>query len=345
MKAVQLTAIRRLEIAELPKPQIENDDEVLVRVKAVGVCGSDVHYYAQGRIGTNKVQFPYRIGHECSGIVEQTGSKVTRVKVGDEVTVNPAQSCGRCEQCRMGRENTCRNLKFLGTPGEGPGCLCEYIIMPQSSLFDVTGKMTLETAVLCEPFTIGLYAVQQAGIKNGNTVAIFGAGPIGLSCMVAAKTAGAARIYVTEKISARIKAAKEHGAVWAGNPDEQDVAGAILSQEPNGVDVALECAGQQNTLDEAVSVLRPGGVLALVGIPVFEKFSFSAEAIRRKEITIVNIRRQNRCDEKAIKLITSGRVKIDFMLTHRFELAEICKAFEIVESYRDGVIKAVIELS
>lgn len=344
MKAVQLTAIRRLEIAELPKPQIENDDEVLVRVKAVGVCGSDVHYYAQGRIGSNKVQFPYRIGHECSGIVEQIGSKVTRVKVGDEVTVNPAQNCGRCEQCKMGRENTCRNLKFLGTPGEGAGCLCEYIVMNERSLFNVSGKMPLEIAALCEPFTIGVYTVQQAGIKNGDTVAIFGAGPLGLSCMVAAKAAGAQRIYITEKIPARIKAAKENGAVWAGNPDEQDVVKDILSQESGGVDAAIECAGQQSTIDQAIRVLRPGGILAIVGIPEFDKFSFTAEAVRRKEITLLNIRRQNRCDEKAIGLITSAQAKIDFMLTHRFELAEICKAFEIVEGYRDGVIKAVIEL-
>ncbi|MFA5784276.1 MAG: alcohol dehydrogenase catalytic domain-containing protein [Phycisphaerae bacterium] len=344
MKAVQLTAIRRLEIAELPKPQIENDDDVLVRVKVVGVCGSDVHYYTQGRIGTNKVQFPYRIGHECSGIVEQIGNNVTRVKVGDEVTVNPAQNCGRCEQCKMGRENTCRNLKFLGTPGEGAGCLCEYIVMNERSLFNVSGKMNLEIAALCEPFTIGLYAVQQAGVKNGNTAAIFGAGPLGLSCMVAAKAAGAQRIYITEKIPARIKAAKEHGAVWAGNPDEQDVIEGISKHEPNGVDVALECAGQQSTIDQAVRVLRPGGILAIVGIPEFDKFSFTAETVRRKEITLLNIRRQNRCDEKAIKLITSGLAKIDFMLTHKFPLARTADAFELVEAYRDGVIKAVIKL-
>jgi L-iditol 2-dehydrogenase len=343
VKAVQLTGIRRMEIAKLPQPRIERDTDVLVRVKVVGVCGSDVHYYVDGKIGSNKVEYPYRVGHECSGIVEQVGKAVNKVKVGDEVVVNPAQNCGQCDQCRMGRENTCRNLRFLGTPGEGPGCLCEYIVMPQRNLFDITGRMTLETAAICEPFTIGVYAVQQSGIKEGSSAAIFGAGPIGLSCMVAAKAAGAERIYVTEKVEARCKAALEHGACWVGNPDEQSVVNGICSQEPQGVDVALECAGQQSTLDEAIEVLRPGGVLAIVGIPRFERVSFRADTIRRKELTILNIRRQNQCDEKAIELITSGRAKIDFMLTHRFTMEQAAEAFDMVEGYRDGVIKAVIE--
>jgi L-iditol 2-dehydrogenase len=344
MKAVQLTNIRRMEITDLPMPRIERDTDVLVRVRVVGVCGSDVHYYVDGKIGSNKVEYPYRVGHECSGVVEQTGKAVDRVEVGDEVVVNPAQSCGQCDQCKMGRENTCRDLRFLGTPGEGPGCLCEYIVMPQKNLFDITGRMTLEMAALCEPFTIGVYAVQQASVKESSIVAIFGAGPIGLSCMVAAKAAGAERIYVTERVEARCKAALENGACWVGNPDKQNVVNDICSQEQQGVDVALECAGQQSTLDEAIEVLRPGGVLAIVGIPRFERVSFRADAIRRKELTILNIRRQNRCDEKAIELITSGRAQIDFMLTHRFAMEQAAEAFDMVEGYRDGVIKAVIEL-
>jgi len=344
VKAVQLTGIRQMEIAELPRPPIECDTDVLVRVKVVGVCGSDVHYYVEGQIGSNKVEYPYRVGHECSGVVEEAGKAVNKVKVGDEVVVNPAQSCGRCDQCRMGRENTCHNLRFLGTPGEGPGCLCEYIVMPDRNLFDITNKMSLETAALCEPFTIGVYAVQQAGVGQGGSIAIFGAGPIGLSCMVAAKAAGAERIYMTEKVESRCKAATENGACWVGNPDKQSIVEGICSQESNGVDISLECAGQQSTIDEAIEVLRPGGILAIVGIPRFERFSFRADTIRRKELTILNIRRQNGCDEKAIELITSGRAKIDFMLTHRFAMEQAAEAFDMVEGYHDGVIKAVIEL-
>jgi threonine dehydrogenase-like Zn-dependent dehydrogenase len=162
--------------------------------------------------------------------------------------------------------------------------------------------------------------------------------------MVAAQAVGAEKIYMTEKIDARSKVALDNGASWVGNPDEQNVAEAISSQEPLGVDAAMECAGQQSTLDEAIDVLRPGGILVIVGIPRFDRFTFAVDKLRRKEITIVNIRRQNRCDEKAIELITSGKAKIDFMLTHRFELDQAKKAFDLVDGYRDGVVKAVIEL-
>jgi L-iditol 2-dehydrogenase len=333
-----------MELAELDKPRISSDTDVLVRVKVVGVCGSDVHYYATGAIGSNKVTYPYRVGHECSGVVEDMGEKVTRVKSGDEVAVNPAQSCGQCDQCKMGRENTCRNLRFLGTPGEGPGCLCEYIVINERSLFNISGKMNLRTAALCEPFTIGVYAVQQTKLKSESTLAIFGAGPIGLSCMIAAKTTGAKNIYMTERIVDRCKIAKDNGAVWVGNPDKENVIEGIASQQPLGVDVAFECAGEQSTVDEAIEVLRPGGILAIVGIPRFERYSFIADKARRKEITILNIRRQNRCDEKAIELVGSGKAKIDFMLTHTFDIDEAKEAFDTVEGYRDGVVKAVIEL-
>jgi len=344
MRAVQLTGIRRLEITDLPKPQIKRPSEALVRVKIVGVCGSDIHYYAEGRIGSRVVKYPYRIGHECSGVVEAVGKAVTRVKVGDEVVVNPAQSCYECDQCRMGRENTCRNLRFLGTPGQGDGCLCEYIVMSERSLFNISGRMSLDTAALCEPFSIGVYSVQQGFVKAGSRLAIFGCGPIGLSCMVAAKAAGAERIYMTDRIDARCEVARKHGACWVGNPDRQDVAEAICSDEPAGIDAALECAGQQSTLDETVEVLRPGGRLVIVGIPRLDCVSFAIDRIRRKEITIVNIRRQNRCEEKAIDLVAGGKAQIDFMLTHKFPFEKTTDAFELVEAYRDGVIKAIIEL-
>lgn len=344
MKAAVLTGIRQMEITDVPEPVIEKPNEVLVRIKVVGVCGSDVHYYVDGKIGSQIVEYPYRVGHECSGIVEKVGSEVTHVKPGDEVVVNPAQSCYQCDQCLMGRENTCRNLKFLGTPGQGPGCLCEYLVMNQRSLFNITGKMSLATAALCEPFTIGLYSVLQAGISGGEKIAILGSGPIGLSCLVAAKSFGIETAFVTDKIEKRTHVALSAGAFWASNPDKQNVIEGIYSRTKSGVDVAFECAGEQSTLDEAVEVLRPGGTLVIVGIPRTRRVSFSIDRLRRKEISIVNIRRQNQCDEKAIELVSTGKANIDFMITHTYSLEDTKTAFDLVESYSDGVIKAMIEL-
>jgi L-iditol 2-dehydrogenase len=343
MKAAVLTDIRQMEIRDVPEPNIENDSDVLLKIEVVGVCGSDVHYYETGRIGSQIVQYPFIVGHECSATVKAVGGSVTRVKAGDQVVVEPAVSCHECGQCKKGRENTCYKLRFLGTPGQGDGCLCEYIVMPQESCFPTNGAITLEQAALCEPFTIGVYSVKQSQISRNAKVAILGSGPIGLSCMAAARAQGAETIYMTDKLDYRVQIAKEAGATWAGNPERENIVKAILQREPHGMDIVYECAGQQETLDEAVELLAPGGKLMLIGIPRSEQVSFSIDKLRRKELTLINIRRQNKCTQTAIDLIASGKVDIDFMITHRFKLDQTKDTFDLVAGYRDGVVKALIE--
>jgi L-iditol 2-dehydrogenase len=343
LKAIVLTGLKKLEFVDVPQPKITGDTDVLLKIAAVGICGSDVHYYETGRVGTQVVTYPYRIGHECSATVVQIGKAVKNIKIGDKVVVEPAVSCHNCDQCRMGRENTCRNLKFLGTPGQGEGCFCEYMVMPQENCLVVNDKLTLIQAALCEPFTIGFYSVKQGQGPCSDKIAILGSGPIGLSCMTAARLQGAKKIYMTDKISSRLAVAKNNGADWVGNPDESDIVKQISKLEPLGIDVVYECAGRQSTIDEGIELLRPGGKLVLVGIPREDRISFSIDKIRRKEITIINIRRQNRSTEEAIELLASKKVNIDFMITHKFKFEDSIKAFKIVAGYKDGVIKAMIE--
>lgn len=343
MKALVLTGLKRLEFVDVPQPQIKNDTDVLLKIVAVGVCGSDIHYYEDGKVGTQVVIYPYRIGHECSAIVEQVGKGVKNINVGDKVVVEPAVSCHKCEQCKMGRENTCRNLKFLGTPGQGDGCLCEYLVMPEENCFVINNKLSLIQAALCEPFTIGVYAAKQGYSKKYEKIAILGSGPIGLSCMTAAKLLGAKKIYMTDKLDYRLAVAKKQGAHWTGNPDKSDIVKEINKIEPLGVDTVYECAGQQSTIDQALEILRPGGKLVLVGIPRESRISFSIDYARRKEITIVNIRRQNRTTEESIELLASKKANIDFMVTHKFAFKDAIKAFEIAAGYKDGVLKAMVE--
>ncbi len=344
MKAAVLTGIRQMEIADVPKPVIKNDTDVVLKIEVVGVCGSDVHYYRTGRIGSHVVTYPYLVGHECSATVEAVGKKVKHVKPGDEVAVEPAISCHECPQCKMGRENTCLELKFLGTPGEGNGCLCEYIVMPEENCLATKGRISFEQAALCEPFAIGVYTIKQSRLAQNAKTAILGSGPIGLSCLVAAKIQKAGKIYMTDKLDYRVDFAKKTGATWAGNPDKEDIVKAILEQEPSGVDVACECAGSQETIDQAIELLRAGGLLMLVGIPEVERVSFAIDKIRRKEITIINVRRQNRCTEEAMELVAAGSAGIDSFATHRFKLEQAKDAFDLVADYRDGVIKAMIKL-
>jgi len=344
VKAIVLTGIRQMEMANVPEPTIKKDDEVLLKVEVVGVCGSDVHYYEAGRIGSQIVEYPFVVGHECAATVEAVGSAVTRVKVGDSVVVEPAIACNNCDQCKRGRKNTCRNLKFLGCPGQAGGCLCEYIVMPEDCCFPIDDKITFAQGVLCEPLAIGVYAVKQACISGNTDIAILGSGPIGLSCLVSAVAENANACYVTEKIEERVEAAEKNGTTWVGNPNKEDIVKEILRLKPAGVDVVFECAGQQETIDQAVELLKPGGKLMLVGIPRLERISFIIDKIRRKEITIVNVRRQNDCTQMAIDLIAAGKINADFMITHRFKLEQTQQAFDMVAEYRDGVIKALIEL-
>ena len=344
MKAQVLTGIGQMELRDLPKPAMEKDTDVLLKIEWVGVCGSDVHYYETGRIGSQIVQYPYIVGHECTATVEDVGSKVAKLKVGEKIVVDPAISCHECDQCGAGRENTCRNLKFLGCPGQVEGCLCEYIVMPQDCCFPTAGKISSEQGVLCEPFAIGIYAVRGAQLLEDSKIAILGSGPIGLSCMVAARAQGIETIYATDRIKERVGVARKAGAVWVGNPDREDIVRAIKQRESAGMDVVFECAGEQDTLDEAIELLRPGGKLMVVGIPRVERVSFVPDNMRRKEITIINVRRQNKCTQAAIDLIGSGKANVDFMTTHKFEFGRTQEAFDTVAGYRNGVVKALIKV-
>ncbi|MDD5697331.1 MAG: alcohol dehydrogenase catalytic domain-containing protein [Victivallaceae bacterium] len=157
MKAMRLTGIRGMEMLEVDKPQITADNDVLIKMARVGICGSDVHYYACGKIGSQVIQYPFTVGHEGSGIVAAAGSAVSRVKPGDAIAIEPGMPCHHCDQCLRGREHTCRKLIYLGCPGQAEGCLSEYIVMKEESCFPLGENITLEEGALSEPLSIGVY--------------------------------------------------------------------------------------------------------------------------------------------------------------------------------------------
>ncbi len=343
MKQMVLTGIRHMELREVEKPRITGDRDVLIRVTKVGVCGSDVHYYTTGRIGSQIVDYPFAVGHECAGVVEETGGATTRVRAGDSVAIDPAMPCFQCDQCAAGRFHTCRRLRFLGCPGQAEGCLGEFLVMPETSVYPLPAGMTQDEAVISEPLAIGVYAVRQSGEIRERKIGILGAGPIGLSVLLPAKAWGAASIYVTDKIDARLTLARRLGADWTGNPDAMDVAAGINAEEPLQLDVAYECCGQQDAIDNAIDILKPGGKLMVIGIPETDRLSFSIDKMRRKEITIVNVRRQNECVDAALELLRTAGRDASAMITHRFPFSQTPEAFDLVSERRDGVVKAMIE--
>jgi L-iditol 2-dehydrogenase len=343
MKAMMLTGIRKMECMEIPDPLISNDHDVKIRMEVVGVCGSDIHYYLQGKIGSQVVQYPFTVGHEGAGTVLATGRAVTRVKPGDRIAIEPAMPCWQCDQCLAGRHHTCRKLRFLGCPGQAEGCLSEYIIMPETSCFRISPGLSLDEAAISEPLAIGVYAVKQSIPMPGSRIAVLGSGPIGMSVMLAAKAEGCERIYMTDKIDERLRLVKNSGAHWTGNPDKEDVTRMILQQEPLALDAVFECCGKQETVDQAFELLKPGGKLILVGIPEFDRWSMPVDKGRRKEIAIQNIRRQVDCVESALESMETGKIKAGLMATHHFSFPDTPEAFELVAEYRDGVMKAIID--
>jgi L-iditol 2-dehydrogenase len=342
MKAALLTGIKKIEVREIPEPELTTDTDVLVRVGAVGVCGSDIHYYSEGGIGDQIVRYPFVVGHECSGTVEKAGASVRRLKPGDRVAVDPAIVCGTCDQCLAGRPNTCRRLLYLGTPEQLSGALCERIVVPEENGFLLPAELTLEEGVLVEPLTIAVHGLKLAGEPVPDTVAVLGAGPIGLSVLLAARAAGVRAVYVTDKIDSRVEAARKAGASWAGNPDREDIAARMRSLSPEGLDAVFECCGDQSAFDQAIDILKPGGRLLIIGIPAVDRISFDVHALRRKELSLHNVRRQRFSVREAIDLIRNKKVDVRFMATHTFALAEARQAFEIAAGYRDGVIRAII---
>ncbi len=345
MRAALLTGIRKFEVKDIPPPSIKTETDILLRVLAAGICGSDIQYYASGRIGSDVVSFPFVVGHECMAEVEKTGDGVKRIKLGDQVVVDPAITCGTCDQCSEGRPNTCRNLLFLGCPDQKEGCLTELIVMPESNCHPVHNAVSVKQAILTEPLSIGIYAIRILGKAEVSSLAVIGSGPIGLSVALAARDKGIPRIYMTDRIAERVEAARKAGAIWSGNPVQSDIAVEILEQEPQGLDAVFECCGDQEALDQAVDLLKPGGKLMIVGIPETERIFFDAHRLRRKEISIKNVRRQNDCIPAAIDMIERMGNSLDFMVTHTFPLEQTHEAFDTVENYRDGVIKAVIQPS
>ena len=342
MRAAYLTGIKHFEIRQVPDPKIVDDFDVLVGIKTVGVCGSDIHYYTSGRIGTQLVQFPFIVGHEAAGIVEKTGKKVKRIKVGQRIAIDPALSCGHCDQCKAGREHTCRKLLFLGNPKQMAGCLSEYIVVHEKCCYPIKKEMTFDQATLSEPLAIGVYAVKRSTLPSRANIAILGVGPIGISIFHVLREIKCGNIYVTDKIDNRLKYSKKLKPKWTGNPNQIDVVKEISKIEPLLLDVVFDCSGDLQAISQGVQLLKPGGTLVLVGITETDEITFPIHELRRKEITIINIRRQAHCTQKAIDLLSRNNINMDSMATHHFPLEEIQNAFDLVANYRDGVMKAMI---
>jgi len=343
LKAVLLYGPKDLRIEDRPKPTI-GPGEMLLRVRAVGVCGSDVHSYAHGRIGPTVVRSPLILGHEFGGEVVEVADDVVNVRPGDRVAVDPARNCMTCEFCLKGHPNLCENLHFCGLwPDDG--ALVEYMAYPARLAYSIPESIGYGEAVLLETLGIAIHGADLAKLRGGYEVAVLGCGPIGLLVIQMARLSGATRIFATDLLDYRLGFAQRCGATDVLNAERADLIAWITEQtRGRGVDVAFEAAGAAETPGQAVEVVRRGGTVCLIGIPVEDRTEFRASSARRKGLTIKMVRRMKHTYPRAIALAERGLVDLPLLLTHEFPLERATEAFDLVGGYRDGVVKAVIRL-
>ncbi len=344
MKAVRLHGPRDIRVEDIEEPGAPGAGEVLIAVRCVGVCGSDVHYYRDGKIGTQVVKKPIILGHEASGVVEETGPGVCGLKPGDHVALEPAVSCGKCECCLEGNPNLCPSVRFFGTPPVD-GIYCQRVRHPAGCVFRMPHTMSFEEGAMLEPFGIGLHAARLGRIHSGDDVAVLGCGPIGLVSIMAARLAGASRVFASDLLPERLEHAKRLGAHAVFQAEKDDVVKAILEGTAGrGVDVVLEAAGTLATVEESMRISRHGGTAVLIGIPPEDRYEFSASFARHRGLTIKLCRRMKHTYPRAISLTSNGKVDPGSLVTHRFPLEKVEDSLKLVDAYADGVVKAVIEI-
>lgn len=341
MRVAELTAPREFRLVDsaVPRP---GPGEVLVRVAAVGVCGSDLHYYSEGAVGDTPCVFPQVLGHEPTGTVVEAGPGVTGWSAGDRAALEPAIYCYRCEFCRAGKHNLCDNIRFMSTPGH-PGFFREYATLPAANLLPFPGSLSMAEATLFEPLAVALHSVELAGFRLGENAAIFGAGSIGLLTLACLRLAGAARVWVVEPVPHRRQMAREMGADTAIDPAAAGPVAEIRRDTGNrGVDVVFDCAAKGASLNQSINLVRSAGRVVLTGIPsgVLTPVEFSP--LRRKEAALLNVRRSNHNNDVALRLMTEYPARFAPLVTHTRPLDEIDEAFGIAEGYTAGVIKMVV---
>jgi L-iditol 2-dehydrogenase len=342
VQAVQWFAPRDMRLVEVPKPE-PGPCEALIRIRSVGVCGSDMHYYEEGCIGNQRLTEPLILGHEYAGVVEAVGDEADPSLVGKHVAVEPGIPCGRCESCRRGHYNVCREMSFPGGPGH-EGALSEYTAVQADFCFPVPEAMTHAQAAMMEPLAVAIHTVELGRIAPGETAAVLGLGPIGLLTAQVAKLAGIGALYGTDLLQYRVDAGPRYGVDESFNVSEQDTVEVIMAAtHGRGVDVAFDCARSSETAGLACHLARPAGRVVLTGISGAEEDPFPVGVARRKELTLQWCRRFRFNFPAAIDLAASGRVDITSLITHSFPLAQSQEAFELVSRAADNVLKVSID--
>jgi L-iditol 2-dehydrogenase len=334
MKVLRLHGVQDVRLHEEPQP-LPGPEQALVRVKAVGVCGSDLHWFAEQGIGDARLAQPLVLGHEFAGVVEQGAYK------GQRVAVDPCITCGKCEFCLQGDPNLCTEHKFAGH-GTFDGGLREYLTWPEGFLYPIPDSLSDEDGAMLEPLGVAIHTVDLGHLRTGMSVGIFGCGPIGLLAIQLVRLSGAVQIIATDVLPHRLEAARSFGAdvVIQAEPGSRESTAILAATKGRGVDVAFEIAGENDAVDTAVAAVKPGGSVILAGIPAEDRTAFTASIARRKGLTLRMVRRMKLTYPRSIRLVEKGRVDVRSIVTACFPIDESERAFKMANE-RQG-LKTVI---
>jgi len=320
-KAAVLYAPHDVRLEDRAVPRVEPGD-VLVAIKAVGVCGSDVHYYEHGRIGSYIVRQPLILGHEAAGVIVAVGTNVSQNRIGERVALEPGIPDGVCDQCRAGRYNLCPNVRFFGTPPID-GALTNYVTVPANFAYALPDSISNEEGAMIEPLSVGLWACRKAKLRGGDHVLITGAGPIGLLAMKVASALGVAAVTMTDISPQRLEIAQQLGATRTINVAEHPLVQADLQ-----ADVLLECSGSQQALMDGIRSLGPAASAVAVGMNPGEELSVPLSFIQNREITLTGTFRYANTYADAIALVATGRIDVRPLITGHYRLEEAEQALQ-----------------
>ena len=339
MRAAVFYGIRDLRLEDVPKPKI-SDNEVLIRVNASGICGTDIHIYR----GEWKTNTPIILGHEFSGVIADVGCKVKGLNIGDPVVAEPNIPCGSCYYCRMSERNYfCENLEATGVTVNG--AFAEYVKIVASNVYRLPKGYNLDEAALIEPLACCVRGIDQAKIKAGDTVAIIGAGPVGLILLQLALKSGASMVIQTDMEDSRLSLAKDLGADHTINVTKADPVESIKELTGGyGVDVAIEAVGKPEAITQAMRATRRGGRLVIFGVsPEDAVWKVRPFELYDKELTIKTSYRSPYTFQRAVKIAASGRVRLKPLISHIFKLDDIHRAFEVAEKRLEGAVKVLVK--
>lgn len=344
MKVAVMNGIGKMGFEEREIPKVK-DNEVLVKLDYVGICGSDLHYYETGAIGDYVVEPPFVLGHEPGGVVVEAGKNVTHLKAGDRVALEPGKTCGHCEFCKTGRYNLCPDVVFFATPPVD-GVFQEYVAHEADLCFKLPDNVSTLEGALIEPLAVGFHAAMQGNAHAGQTAVVMGAGCIGLVSMMALKAMGVSKVYVVDIMQKRLDKALELGADGVINGAEKDAVQEVMRLTDNkGCDLAIETAGTQITTVQTTHMTKKGSTIVLVGYSKSGEITLPMSLALDKELTFKTVFRYRHIYPMAIEAVASGKVNLKGIVTDIFSLEEAQKAMDYSVNNKADVVKAVIKIA